>query len=125
MIGELERIYQGGYEKEDSFDRVFAFASKFERLDDNARTYGHMIWSSLLNIGDVIGVPAYVVMINRQPPDVQQRIRDFLFYPGQNPESRAIYDEVYPGLFPKEYRFGQDNPIFAQQPSPHAGSDGG
>jgi len=114
LIGELGRIYQGGYEKEDSFDRVFAFASKFERLDDNARTYGHIIWSSLLNIGEVIGVPAYVVMINRQPPEIQQRIRDFLFYPDQNPESRAIYDKVYPGLFPNEYRFGHDNPIFAQ-----------
>ncbi len=116
LISELDRIYRGGYKNEDSLDRVFAFASKFERLDDNARTYGHIIWSSLLNIGEVIGVPAYIAMINRQPPEIQQRIRDFLFYPDQRPESRAFADEAYPGLFPSEYRFGQGNPVFARQP---------
>jgi hypothetical protein len=118
LIGELDRIYRGGYEKEDSLDRVFAFASKFDRLDDNARAYGHIIWSSLLNIGEIIGVPAYVAMINRQPPEIQQRIRDFLLYPHQSPESRAAADETYPGLFPSEYRFGHGNPVFARKPQP-------
>ena len=82
LKGEMTRIYSRGDKLDEAaLGRVFLFSRQFNALDKNARTYGHIIFCSLLNIGEVIGVPAYVKIIDRQPVDVQQRIRDFLFYP--------------------------------------------
>src|SRR6516165_5523432 len=52
---------------EDALGRVFFFSRQFNTLDKYARTYGQIIYSTLLNIGEVIGVPAYVKIIDRQP----------------------------------------------------------
>src|SRR3982751_932823 len=81
LKAEMERVYSHDRKPdEDALGRVFVFSRQFDSLDQNARTYGQIIYSSLLNIGEVIGVPAYAKVIDRQPADVQQRIRDFLFY---------------------------------------------
>jgi hypothetical protein len=103
----------------DALGRVFAFSLTFNSLDQNARTYGQIIFSSLLNIGEVVGVPAYAKIIDRQPPKVQQRIRDFLFYPiaqrvpkKEWPRAFEENQRVYPGLFPKSFQYGRDDPLF-------------
>ena len=98
--------------------RVFVFSRQFNALDKNARTYGQFIYSSLLRIGEVLGVPYYVSIIDRQPRDVQQRVRDFLYYPDwhtQHKPNSGEYEKIYPGLFPKTYQFGHDDPIFAKE----------
>jgi hypothetical protein len=106
---------------EDALGRVFALSRHFETLDKNARTYGQIIYSSLLNVGEQIGVPAYAKIIDRQPADVQQRVRDFLFYPfTRHPKFRAEdvlkeCGEIYPGLFPMDFKFGRNDPIFAKE----------
>ena len=116
---ELARVYGPGRKvDEDALGRVFLFSRQFNTLDKYARTYGQIIHSSLLNIGEHIGVPAYARIIDRQPPDVQQRIRDFLYYPAwhaRRDKLREDYERAYPGLFPKTYQFRRDDPIFADE----------
>ena len=119
LKAELARVYSSDNKlDEDALGRLFLFSRQFNTLDKYARTYGQIIYGSLLNIGEVIGVPAYVKIIDRQPPDVQQRIRDFLWYPAWHTEHKQNSGElksVYPGLFPKSYRFGRGDPIFADE----------
>jgi len=118
LKAEMARVYGDKKVDEDALARVFMLSRQFDSLDKNARTYGQIIKSSLLNIGEHIGVPAYVKIIDRQPPDVQQRVRDFLHYPDwhTHPKGSAPrYEDVYPGLFPKSYQFGRDDPIFAKE----------
>ena len=73
-------------------------------------------------IGEQIGVPAYAKIIDRQSQDVQQRIRDFLFYPiarhaPKNQWEAALEENrrMYFGLFPKGFQFGHADPIFADE----------
>jgi len=118
LKAEMARVYGGNGTDEDALGRVFIFSRQFNALDKNARTYGQIVYSSLLNIGEHIGVPAYVKIIERQPPDVQQRIRDFLYYgdwKAHRNEARKLYEEAYPGLYPKEYEFGRNDPIFSKE----------
>jgi hypothetical protein len=123
LKAQMARVYsQDGKLDEDALGRVFVFSRQFNALDKNARTYGHIIFCSLLNIGEVIGVPAYVKIIDRQSADVQQRIRDFLFYPIAHgvPKAqwKATLDEnrqASPGLFPNDFQFGRNDPIFAKE----------
>ena len=122
LKSEMERVYRSNGRDEDALGRVFVFSRRFSRLDRYARAYGQVIFSSLLNIGEQIGVPAYAKVIDRQPADVQQRIRDFLFFPiaRQAPKARweealAQSREMYPGLFPKQFQFGRDDAIFANE----------
>jgi hypothetical protein len=119
LKAEMARVYSPDNKlDEEALARVFAFSQQFNTLDHHARTYGQIICSSLLNIGEVIGVPAYVRIIDRQPPDVQQRIRDFLWYPAwqtKHEQNSGQFEGIYPGLFPKSYRFGRNDPIFANE----------
>jgi hypothetical protein len=120
LKGEMARVYgDGGKVDEEALGRVFSFSRQFNTLDNHARTYGQIIYSSLLNIGEHIGVPAYTKILDRQPADVQQRIRDFLFYPYTRQLPKERWDEalgethqMYPTLFPKGFRFGRNDPIF-------------
>jgi hypothetical protein len=120
LKAEMARVYGEKKIDEDALGRVFIFSRQFKMLDKDARTYGQIIHSSLLNIGEHIGVPAYVKIIDRQPPDVQQRVRDFLWYPAwhwhaEHKQNSGELETLYPGLFPKSYLFGRDDPIFANE----------
>ena len=117
LKAEMARVYEKKV-NEDALGRVFMFSRQFNALDKNARAYGQIIYSSLLNIGEVIGVQHYTKIIDHQPPDVQQRIRDFLYYGDwklHRNEPRKLYERIYPGLYPKEYEFGHNDPIFAKE----------
>ena len=115
---EMERVYK---KDEEALARLFKFSLAFKSLDPNARAYGQIIYFSLLNLGEVIGVDAYVKILDRQSPEVQQRVRDFLYYPMLRvpKEHRKEVEEensrMYPTLFPKEFRFGHADPVFAHQ----------
>jgi hypothetical protein len=120
LNAEMARVYSPDNKlDEEALGRVFVFSRQFNSLDQNARTYGQIIYSSLLRIGEVVGVPRYVKIIDRQPPDVQQRVRDFLFYPfTRHPKFRSEEEALKEigdiGLFPKHYQFGRGDPIFAK-----------
>jgi hypothetical protein len=115
---EMERVYK---KDEDALARLFKFSLAFKTLDPNARTYGQIIYSSLLNLGEGIGVDAYVKVLGRQSPEVQQRVRNFLYYPMlrvPKEDRKKVEDEssrMYPILFPKNFQFGHDDPVFAKE----------
>jgi hypothetical protein len=122
LKAEMARVYCCDKKiDEDALARVFVFSRRFNTLDKNARTYGQIIYSSLLRIGEVLGVDYYVRIIARQPPDVQQRVRDFLYYPmlrvptEQRKQVEEENSKMYPTLFPKSFQFGHDDPIFAKE----------
>ena len=114
---EMERIYK---KDEEALARLFKFSLAFKTLDANARTYGQIIYSSLLNLGEGVGVDAYVKVLDRQSPAVQQRVRDFLYYPMlrvPKEHRREVEQEnsrMYPTLFPRGFQFGHD-PVFVNQ----------
>jgi hypothetical protein len=123
LKAEMARVYSPDNKlDEEALGRVFIFSRQFNTLDQNARTYGQIIYSSFRRVGEVVGVPRYVKIIDRQPPDVQQRVRDFLFYPFTRhrkfrSEGEALKEigDIYPGLFPKPFQFGRGDPIFANE----------
>ena len=98
--------------------RIFKLSVAFKTLDQNARTYGQIIYSSLLNLGETMGVEEYSKVIAAQDPEVRQRVRDFLYYPMTRLSQKARTEndkqarEDYPTLFPKDYQFGQNDPLF-------------
>ena len=112
---EIQKAYA---EDTNALARVFAFTLSFKSLDQNARTYGQVIYSSLLNLGETIGPDQYSAVVVAQSPEVQQRIRDFLYFPVTlvPPKERAQVDkevrEDFPTLFPKDYQFGRDDSLF-------------
>jgi hypothetical protein len=121
LKAEMARVYSPDNKlDEEALGRVFIFSRQFNTLDKNARTYGQIIYSSFLRIGEVVGVTGYVKIIDRQAPDVQQRVRDFLFYPfTRHPKFRSEdvikhSHDMYPGLFPKNFQFGHRDPVFAK-----------
>ena len=110
---------QKAYAKDtNALARIFRFSMAFTILDQNARTYGQIIYSSLLNLGEVIGPDQYSAVVVAQEPKVQQRVRDFLYFP----ETRVPKEELaqvnkevredFPKLFPKDYEFGRDDSLF-------------
>ena len=119
---EMARVYCCDKKiDEDALARVFIFSRRFNTLDKNARTYGQIIYSSLLRIGEVLGVDYYVKILDRQAADVRQRVRDFLYFPmlkvpkEQRKQVEEENNRMYPTLFPKGFQFGHDDPVFANQ----------
>lgn len=120
VIAEMEDVY----EKNDiaALGRVFQFSTKLSDFDMHARTYGQIIFSSLLNLGEAWKCRnndpcLYFTVLNDQSPEVQQRIRDFLYYPftfvpsdeKAQAEKEARKSTI---IFPADYVFGKGDPIF-------------
>ena len=116
LKAEMERVYEKKTDEE-ALSRVFIFSRQFDKLDKNARSYGQIIYSALLNLGEV--TDAYFRVLDRQSPDVQQRIRDFLYYPYRKiPKEHlqeASQDRAFQILFPKEFQFGHNDPVFEKE----------
>ena len=117
LSGDLELAYRKSDDA--ALSRAFLFSLKLRKLDDDARTYGQIIFSSFLNLGDAKGgIERYSHVVAAQPKPVRQRIRDFIFYPetrGTREERVEAYKAVreeFPLLFPADYVFGSGNPLF-------------
>jgi hypothetical protein len=112
---EMQRIYQ---KDEDALARLFALSLKFKKFDKNARTYGQIMYSCWLKFGEAYGVDLYLKVLDRQPDEVQQRVRDFLYYPllrmpkDKRKENQEEIHRMYPRLFPSDFKFGRNDPIF-------------
>ena len=79
---DLSSELQQAYAKDtNALAHIFRFSLTFKSLDQNARTYGQVIYSSLLNLGETMGPEQYSSVVVAQDPEVQQRIRDFLYFP--------------------------------------------
>jgi hypothetical protein len=111
---EMERVYN---KDEQALARLFKFSLVFKTLDANARTYGQIIYSAFLNLGEV--TDAYFKVLDRQQPEIQQRIRDFLYYPylkiPKEHRNEAEQGRVYQMLFPKGFQFGRNDPVFTKE----------
>lgn len=112
---EMQRIYK---KDEDALARLFVLSLGFKRFDKNARTYGQIMYSCWLRFGEAYGVDLYLKVLDRQPADVQQRVRDFLYYPllrmpkEKRKENQEEIRKMYPRLFPTDFKFGRNDPIF-------------
>jgi hypothetical protein len=116
VVAELQKAYS---KDEEALARVFGFSIFFDSLDPNARAYGQIVYSSMLNLGEAWGVDKFSDVLARQDSKVQQRIRDFLFYDvTQAPKDQRMQIDAqvrseYPTLFPPDYVFGCDDPVFS------------
>ena len=112
---EMQRIYK---KDEDALARLFNLSLKFKKFDRYSRTYGQVIYSCWLRFGEAYGGDLYLKVLDRQPDDVQQRVRDFLYYPllrvpkEKRKETGEEIRRMYPRLFPTEFQFGRNDPIF-------------
>jgi hypothetical protein len=112
---EMERIYK---KDEAALARLFGLSLKFKRFDRNSRTYGNIMYSCWLKFGESYGVDPYLKVLDRQSDDVQQRVRDFLYYPllrmpkEKRKENLEEIRKMYPRLFPTDFKFGRNDPIF-------------
>jgi hypothetical protein len=115
LMGDAKRAYE---KDDEALFRVFTFSLKFTALDGNARAYGQIVYSSFLNLSEAIGVDHYSKLVAAQPEAVRQRIRDFIYYdttqapPKERKEVEAEARKSAPLLFPSEYLFGSNDPIF-------------
>ncbi len=104
----------------EALGRVFRFSLQFGDLGRNCRAYGQIIYSSFLNLGEAWGVEKYANVLKSQPADVQQRVRDFIcFETSKLPkdtrtEGMADPKRAYPSMFPPNYEFGKDDPLFTK-----------
>ena len=112
---EMQRIYK---KDEDALARLFGLSLKFKTFDRKARTYGQIMYSCWLRFGELYGVDLYLKVLDRQPEEVQQRVRDFLYYPllrmpkEKRKENVEEMRRMYPRLFPTDFQFGRNDPIF-------------
>jgi hypothetical protein len=112
---EMQRIYK---KDEEALGRLFGLSQKFKKFDRNARTYGQIMYSCWLRFGEAYGVDLYLKVLDRQSDDVQQRVRDFLYYPllrmpkEKRKENQEEIRKMYPRLFPTDFQFGHNDPIF-------------
>jgi hypothetical protein len=125
LKGEISRVY--GRDKkidEEALGRVFKFSLSLKTFDQNARAYGHIIFISLDRIGEPFGVDYYVKILERQPANVQQRIRDFLFYPystlptQDRAEAQDGLHKAYPTLFREDFKFAFGDSLFVLRDYP-------
>jgi hypothetical protein len=114
----MTEVYKTG--STNALGDVFKLSLRFTSLDQNARTYGQVVYSGFLNWGER-GQVDFCDVMTAQPPNVQQRIRDFMFYvtlrcvPKEHRET--VIKEIrgdYPELIPDGYVFGHDDPIFSK-----------
>jgi hypothetical protein len=112
---EMQRIYK---KDEDALARLFGLSLGFKKFNKNARTYGQIMYDCWLKFGEAYGVELYLKILDRQPDDVQQRVRDFLYYPllrmpkEKRKENLEEIRKMYPRLFPTDFQFGHNDPIF-------------
>lgn len=112
---ELERIYS---KDELALARLFNLSLKLKKFNRNARAYGQVVYTCYLRFGELYGVDLYLRVLDRQSQDVQQRVRDFLYYPllrvpkEKRKENQEEIFKMYPRLFPSDFKFGRNDPIF-------------
>jgi hypothetical protein len=116
---DIESEISNVYDKKDgaALGRIFKIALFFEKLDPVTKAYGQVIFSSFLTMSESKDFN-YAAVVAAQKPDIQQRIRDFIYYPiSQSSGTERIEADKglrveAPLLFPVDYVFGHNDPIF-------------
>lgn len=112
---EMLRVYK---KDEEALARLFKLSLSFKTLNRNARAYGQIVYGCWLRLGETYGVDWFLKILDRQPEEVQQRIRDYLYYPllrtpkEKRKETLEELRRMYPRLFPSDFQFGRNDPVF-------------
>jgi len=115
LEGTMKQVYKGD---QSALAKVYALSSRFTSLDPIARVYGNMLFTTLLNVGESRGVDFMADVLSSQDATVRQRVRDFLYYPvlmvevPHRPEAEKQTRAEFPKLFPPDYEFGKNDPMF-------------
>ena len=102
LKSDANKMYDDDFE---ALRRVFRFSLQFDHFDQNCRTYGQIVYSRFLKLGEAWGVERYAKVLSSESSDVQQRVRDFNCYPATlkaPQEQKACIDEtkkMYPRCF--------------------------
>lgn len=116
----LKKVYAGD---QDALAMILRFSSQLKTLDMPARAYGNLVYSIFVNLGEARGTDFVTSVIVLQEPAVQERIRDFLWYPiFCIPEERRAEVEQelradHPSLWPPEFAFGEKDSLFSKTPN--------
>jgi hypothetical protein len=115
MDVEMPKAYQGDAA---AISRIFSLSTGFQKMDKMTRVYGNFIFSMFLDTGERKGESFFGEAVAAQPADVQQRVRDLVFHAvtqvprRQRPEAEAEIRRDFPRLFPADYVFGREDPLF-------------
>lgn len=110
--------------REEGLGRFFRFSLKFQSFDQNARTYGQLVFNSFLNLGEAYGVKPYAAVLDHQSAEVRQRVRDFLSYPTstlpaeERDEGKVFLTQGCPALFPPQFQFAHGDALFVAHDFP-------
>ena len=112
---EMPKAYTGDAT---AFSRIFGLSTGFQKMDKMARVYGNFIFSMFLDMGESKGEGLFADAVAAQPADVRQRVRDYVFHAvtqvprGQRQEAEEEIRKDFPQLFPEDYVYGRDDPLF-------------
>lgn len=118
LMADMRRAYQ---KDQAALGRLFAFSIRFNKLDENARTYGEILFTSLNQMSKVYGAERFAQIVAAQPEAVRQRVRDFYYYDvtfapkAERAEAEAAVRRNAPLLFPDDYVFSADSPLFRRR----------
>lgn len=111
----MDLAYNG---RRKGLEQVFSLATKLETMDAVTKVYANVIYSAFLNLVEERCEKYFAKALESQPPLVQQRIRDFIYYPVtqlQAEQRQAEESELktqFPRVFPSSYVFGKGNTLF-------------
>ena len=115
MEAEMPKAYKGDAT---ALSRIFSLSTGFQKMDKMTRVYGNFIFSMFLDMGEAKGEDSFGQAVATQPPDVRQRVRDFVFHavtqvPGkQKQELEQELRRNFPLVFPADYVYGHEDPLF-------------
>lgn len=111
----LEKVASGD---RDALETVLRLSAEFGELGVPARLYGNLLVAIFLNLGEANGPDYFIGTMTSLKPVLQQRIRDFLWYPifcipdENRGHIESEYRKEFPRLWPADYVFGKDDPLF-------------
>jgi hypothetical protein len=115
MEKEMSKAYRGDAS---ALSQIFALSTGFQKMDKMTRVYGNFIFSMFLDMGESKGEKIFGEAVAAQPPEVRQRVRDFVFYAvtqvprKQRQDMEQELRSDFPRVFPADYVYGREDPLF-------------
>jgi hypothetical protein len=115
MEKEMPKAYRGDPA---ALSQIFSLSTGFQKMDKMTRVYGNFIFSMFLDMGESKGEKIFGEAVAAQPPEVRQRVRDFVFYAvtqvprKQRQEIEQELRSIFPRVFPADYVYGREDPLF-------------
>ena len=114
----LGALHEMSESNQRSWSKIFLVGMDLKTFNRTAQVYGYHLFTSWLYFVDSVGVEKYALLVNSQPAAVRQRVRDFLYLDAvmapksvRNSKERELREKC-PSLFPSDYVFGKNDPLF-------------